>query len=800
MNNVAILVVEDDGIHALLLRSMLERRGFTVLGPVASGEEALAILARQSVGLVLLDMQLAGRLDGFETGCAIGRDHQIPVVFVTGLSQEIAGLDRAGEAEPYGYLIKPVSEESLLTTIQVALSRHRIDRELRQRQQQVVAREAEIKKKFEALLSPQGDLGDLSLADVINVPVLGEMLADFQRLIGSEVAILGGDGQILLAFGRKIPALATNPALHIPLELGGQRIGAIAIGAVPEGAEGAEGEGEDNSPPPTPRNATITAFARSLAILLSTLWSNAAQLSRALAEKNQVLRQLHEHQTLQLSLLENIPLPVFAKDRAGRYLICNGSYKEFFGKSDEEILGLDTFAVHPPDLAELYLDRDEELLRLGTTQRYETKIRHHDGELRDGIVHKTLWRDGEGRVIGLVGTILDITERNRAEEEKKRLQAQLLQAQKMEAIGTLAGGIAHDFNNILGAILGYAEMVRDDSPPGSTAARDLDQILLAGSRAKDLVKQILAFSRQSEAERIPLQPAAIIKETIKLLRASLPTTISIATKIDATTLPILADPVQLHQLVMNLCTNAFHAMEERGGVLTIALANVSAPEELAAKGAYGVQLTVADTGVGIAPEIREKIFNPYFTTKGLGKGTGMGLSIVHGIVSDYGGTIDCQSHPGEGTTFTIVLPALSATTDILESLPSREEPLPGGERILFVDDEEALVRLTRTMLERLGYRVTVCHDSREALAVFARDPQAFDLVITDQTMPGMTGLDLARQLLALRLDLPIILCSGYSGAVNEEVAKSAGIKGFAAKPLVKKEIGDLIRQVLSQEP
>ncbi len=670
MCSATILVVEDDKSHAHLLRSMLEGRDYRVCGPVASGEAALDLLIAQPIDLVLMNIKLAGSLDGVKTAAAINRDHQIPVVLLSGASSPEQLLELAGEAEPYGFLATPVTEETLHPTITFALFSHRRDRARRQRQLELLAGEAQARRHLET------------------------------------------------------------------------------------------------------------------------------ELSRMLDEKEQALRQLREQRRLQLSLVENIPLPVFTKDKAGRYLLCNSAYKEFFGRSDEEIIGLDAYAIHPPDLAGIYLDKDEELLRLGTVQHYETKVRNSSGEYRDGIVHKAVLRNEDGEVIGLVGTILDITERNRAEEEKKRLQTQLLQAQKMEAIGTLAGGIAHDFNNILGAIIGYAEMVRDDSPPGSTAAHDLDQILLAGNRAKDLVMQILAFSRQSEKARIPLQPATIIKETIKLLRASLPTTIAITTKIDGSTMPILADPVQFHQLVMNLCTNAFHAMEEKGGVLSIALDNLTPSEQQATAGGYAVQLTVVDNGVGIAPEIQDKIFDPYFTTKGVGKGTGMGLSIVHGIVAAYDGTIDCRSQPGEGTTFTITLPALSEAADILEAVPSREAPPLGAERILFVDDEVTLVHMTRIMLERLGYRVTAHHSSREALAAFTDNPHLFDVVITDHTMPGMTGLELAQRLLALRPELPIILCSGYSSAVSEEMARSAGITGFAAKPLIKKEIGELIRSVL----
>ena len=393
----------------------------------------------------------------------------------------------------------------------------------------------------------------------------------------------------------------------------------------------------------------------------------------------------------------------------------------------------------------------------------------------------------------------DITERKLAEAEKERMQAKLQQAQKMEAIGTLAGGIAHDFNNILGAILGYAEMAYEDSLSGSVKPSDLTQVIEASHRAKDLVKQILAFSRQAGAQKIPLRPAALVKESIKLLHSSIPTTIEIRQDIDPETDPIQADPTQIHQIIMNLCTNAYHAMEETGGILSICLKNkVLASQDLVGvldvqPGRF-VQLSIKDTGSGIAPEIQERIFDPYFTTKEVGKGTGMGLAIVHGIVKNYGGFITCHSEIGAGTVFEICLPAF--LEEIVSDTKEVELIPVGTERILFIDDEGILTKMSQTMLERLGYRVTVQMNSLQALATFKAQPQSFDLVITDQTMPELTGFDLARRILQIRPGMPIILCTGYSNQISEEKVKSSGIKGFAMKPLARKSIAVLIRKIL----
>jgi PAS domain S-box-containing protein len=408
--------------------------------------------------------------------------------------------------------------------------------------------------------------------------------------------------------------------------------------------------------------------------------------------------------------------------------------------------------VHPDDMGVVGAETKKAINTAdpGYSRRLEHRIICRDSKIRTIYVHIRIIKDEHGRTVKTYGTNQDITELRRAEEENKRLQTKLQQAQKMEAIGTLAGGIAHDFNNILSAILGFEELVREDSLSGSVKTSDLDEVIHAGKRARDLVIQILAFSRQAEAKRIQLQPAELIKESIKLLRSSIPTTIDIRQDIDAETDLILADPTQIHQIIMNLCTNAFHAMEKTGGVLSISLKNkVLTRQDLAGvpdvqPGDF-VQLSIGDTGSGIAPEIQERIFDPYFTTKETGKGTGMGLAIAHGIAKSYGGFITCHSERRGGTVFEISLPASS---EMIIPETKKVGSVPGGtERILFIDDEEMLTKMGQTILERLGYTVTVRTNSFAALATFQNQPDSFDLVITDQTMPGMTGVDLAGKIL-----------------------------------------------------
>jgi len=396
------------------------------------------------------------------------------------------------------------------------------------------------------------------------------------------------------------------------------------------------------------------------------------------------------------------------------------------------------------------------------------------------------------------GSVAGTVENTRDSTSRKKLEEQLQQAQKMEAIGTLAGGIAHDFNNILGAIMGYTEMLAWDIPDSVDLQKKVQQILKASDRAKELVHQILSFSRQHDQERKPVQMYLIIKEALKLLKASLPSTIEIRQEISAKRSTVLANPTQIHQVLMNLCTNAHHAMRETGGVLTVKLytEEVSADQALQydlAEGHY-LALAVVDTGHGMSVTTKERIFDPYFTTKKKGEGTGLGLSVIHGIMKAHDGAVIAQSEVGQGSTFTAFFPM---TEDKEDKVPQPADSLPTGrERILFVDDEPVLVEIGGQMLQHLGYAAECVSDSVEALRIFQASPDDFDLVITDMTMPHMTGDILAREILKVKPGLPIIMATGFSELMTEEKAKRAGITDFLMKPLVVRELASIIRRVL----
>ncbi len=384
--------------------------------------------------------------------------------------------------------------------------------------------------------------------------------------------------------------------------------------------------------------------------------------------------------------------------------------------------------------------------------------------------------------------------------EQRRLEDQLRQAQKMEAIGTLAGGIAHDFNNILGAIIGYTELTLEDVTANEKVHRRLEKVLQSGLRARDLVSQILTFSRQTKKERRTISISPIIKEALKLLRATLPTTIQIHQHLETETDLIVGDPVQIHQVLMNLCTNAKHAMRKEGGTLEVSLTEATLQSEESAAlfhldpGRF-LKLTVSDTGHGIPPEITERIFDPYFTTKEKGEGTGLGLSVVHGIITEHGGAIRVSSEVGTGTTFQIFLP-LSEDQGVAQ--PKAEKPiLRGSENILLVDDEALLTESYGEILESLGYQVVTKTSSTEALETFRLQPGRFDLVLTDYTMPNMTGIQLAEALLKVRPDIPIILYSGFTEDITPQKAKSKGIKEMLSKPLSKHDLSAVLRRCLS---
>ncbi len=501
---------------------------------------------------------------------------------------------------------------------------------------------------------------------------------------------------------------------------------------------------------------------------------------------------LKENENRLHTILSSNPDPIVVYDNNGHPQYVNPSFTESLGWSLDELKGSTIPFV--PESEKAATDKSIMALIKGkSVVRLETKRLTREGKILEMLVSAAPFIGADGAMIGSVVCMTDVS-------KVMALERQFQLAYKIEALGTLAGGIAHDFNNILSSIIGFTELSIDEVTKGSQMEDNLQEVYVAGKRAKDLVKQILAFARQSDEKLTPIQVDIIAKETLKLIRSTIPTTIEIKTNIESHSL-IMGNTSQIHQIFMNLLTNASCAMEAEGGILTVEMTDVkhNPQSRLTSEGLrYGtyMKITISDTGSGISPEIMDSIFEPYFTTKGPGEGTGMGLATVNGIVESYGGKITADSQLGIGSTFTVYLPLAKMQADFPEYIP---EQLPSGsEHILFVDDEAPIAKMGARNLESLGYRVTTRTSSVEALELFKSKPTDFDLIVTDMTMPNLTGDNLAIELLKIRPDIPVILCTGYTTKISEEDALEIGVKAFVYKPIVKSDLAKTIRKVLGE--
>ncbi|MGD9239749.1 MAG: ATP-binding protein [Desulfobacterales bacterium] len=476
--------------------------------------------------------------------------------------------------------------------------------------------------------------------------------------------------------------------------------------------------------------------------------------------------------------------------------------RDFFGYTPGEakVKWMEMMTSNPINQAGFEIT--QKAIQTGEKQKpYILEGRRKDGKSILLEIEESPVKDENGKVILIAGAARDITASKQAEQEKEKLEAQLRQSQKMEAIGTMAGGIAHDFNNILSIILGNTELAIRDVAEWHPVRESLEDVRKACLRAKDVIRQLLSYSRKSGMQLKPLDLSVIIRESLKLVRSSLPSNIEIRQNFDEDPCFTLGDPTQINQILINLSTNAADAIGSTGGILGISLENVDIachnPEVNLEAGRY-VKITISDTGVGISAEDIERIFDPYYTTKKVGRGTGMGLAVVYGIVETHRGRIKVSSNPGKGTAFEIFFPAIDAApvVDVREN-----ETIPHGkETILFVDDEKSIVKLNQARLERLGYQVAGTADPLEALEMFRYKSFQFDLVITDMTMPNMMGDELAVEMMKIRPDIPIILCTGFSGHTSEEQALAKGIRAFVMKPLDVIELAKTIRNVLDSGP
>ncbi len=822
MDCISVLIVEDEGIVATDIQERLSAMGYQSSGWADNAVRAIDMTEAQHPDIVLMDIRLPGPRDGISAAEEIRRRFQVPVVFLTAYSEE-ATLERAKQAQPFGYILKPFNDRELKSTIEIALYKHRTERKIRRLSRlldvlgqvnQAILRLQSRKELLPAICSlvvERGavDLSWISWLDEEKARITTEVFLENQeaslkeenvcpegrthyqdiseRAIREGIPVVCGangnlnDGKIIRIRQEK---QCIQSCASFPLRFQGQVRGALGLCV----AESDFFQKREIS--------LLKEMAFDLSYALDRIEANLA--------RDSLTEQLKQQSLFLQTLIDAMPYPVFYKDVHYRYLGCNEAFERFLGIRRDDFVGKTVHDLWPPDLAERYEQSDRELLEAQDprVQLVAGVVENSRGERYDVLFHKAVFRDPNGTIGGIISIVEDLTERQLAEQERAQVEAQLRQAQKMEALGNLAGGIAHDFNNILSIIIGNTEIALWKAERDSAEAHSMRLVLNAARRAADLVQQILTFSHRHEPEKKPVKFIQVLQEALKMIRASMPSTIEIRQNLSSEAV-VLADGSQLHQVILNLCSNASQAMQNKGGILEVGLKNVILDGQSASghvelpHGPY-VELIVKDKGGGINPQIIDRIFDPFFTTKKQGAGTGLGLAVAHGIIKSHGGTIEVDNSPGEGATFRVLLPAIDDPFHLDAEI---QDPLPRGqERILIVDDEPDVAIVSQKMLEYLGYEAYSQTSSAEALRTFslylAKRP--FDLVLTDLTMPQFTGLDLAEKLHKLQADLPIILCTGYTEKITEEEIKRLGIQKLLLKPYAIQTLAVTIRQVLNE--
>jgi PAS domain S-box-containing protein len=822
MKSSRILIIDDEKAVRDSFGAHLEDCGYEIL-TAENGREGISVYETQQPDLIIVDLRMP-EVDGIQVLETIsGRSPLTPLIVASGTGI-ITDAIEALHCGAWDYLLKPIEDLSILThAVEAALEKGLLRKEnqayRRQLEQLVEERTAALARANEHLSQINTRLRHIvdttrSLSFCREVQSFGSLLLEEfgQHMLaaGGSIYLKEENGLRLIhsldlghaadfipfpppenslfqrAIAAKRPILVHDIADHETVEPSGWQgytDGSALVFPLPDEFGGIAGIMTLHSKTPPP----FLDQDREIGTILASYSCEALRAVRATEE-------LRESASRFRKILDTIPTGIIIVDAETHQIVyTNPAAASMVGTDPKTITGkacYELFSITESDICPMASGKDTD-----QTQRTLRTLNGREIPVLKSVSRTTL----EGREC-YMESFIDLSERLRAEADKQRLETQLRQVQKMEALGTLAGGIAHDFNNILSAVLGYSELgLQDLEDTSHPLYLKLKAINNAGLRARDLVEQILAFSRMQEQMHAPVKVSPIVKEAIKLLQSSLPANIRVKATIKADR-PVLGDPTQIHQIIMNLCTNAYHAMQGSGGVLGVTLEQITVD---ALEGTNGLtlpagpylRLAISDTGPGISPAILERIFEPYFTTKEKCKGTGLGLAVVHGIVKGHGGKIEVQSRVGEGTCFTVYLPV---SLDETAEKGVHPVTLPmGSEHILLVDDEKDIVAIGNQMLQRLGYRVTAIVGSTAALKVFKEDPFRFDLVITDYNMPEMTGDQMVRQMLAIRRQMPIIVCTGFSEIFDQQQAQTIGIRKTLMKPVTMEALARAVREVLT---
>ncbi len=790
-----VLLVDDNPNNLKLLTKILSESGYTIKAST-SGKFALKAVGTTPPDLILLDIMMP-EMDGYEVCRQLKSNPDtadIPVIFISALSDTQDKL-KAFAAGGVDYVSKPFQEAEVLARVNTHLTLRKMSEKLEglveYRTTQLTVKTEELQEEVDErkLVSQKLWKSEQNYREIFNATDEAIFIHD-----SSTGAILEVNQATLKMFGH-----SQDKILHLRVEdlsdgsppYTQSKVIEYRQKAVQEGPQEFEwlcrrknGEvfwGEINL-----KSSIIGGQGRVIAVIRDITERKRAE--KSLIDSEEKYRQLFENANEGMAVIQN---NVFAFFNPKTLMISGYKGRELQSTPFKDI-------IHPDD-RDLVTKLVEKKQTDNTSSHLLTlRVIAKDGYEKH-VVCKSLSINWEEKPATLV-FFTDITERHAAELQQKKLESQLRQAQKMEAIGTLAGGVAHDFNNILAGIFGYTQLAQLHIDKTESVKQYLEQIYDSSIRARDLVQQILAFSRQAESELLPIQPHLVIKEAIKLLRATIPSTIEIRENLSNTSM-ILADPTHIHQIVMNMCTNSYHAMMDDGGTLSVSLEDIELEENemmlkpLSPKTGSHLLLTISDTGIGMNKATRDKIFDPYFTTKPKEEGTGLGLSVVHGIVENCGGYISVYSEPGQGTTFKIFLPRISPKEQSSTDQPAKPMPT-GSEHILIVDDEDNIAETMNHMLKSLGYKVTTHTDSLDAIQDFEERPNEFALVITDMNMPNITGEGLVKRIRAKNSDISVILCTGFSKSINGRAIKASGFQRIIMKPVIMRDMANIIREVL----